>query len=123
MRDRRKGKTMTLDEAIGDMRAAHEADMDFILSSNDLKDVIGYLEELKRYRENAGLRELIEIAGEEAEKTSRSEFKCKLDRMHVGTLDVNGLEMKVYAGYLVGYVVSGRNGEKSIKHKMTLIEV
>lgn len=114
---------MTLDEAIGDMRAAHEADMDLVVSSNDLKDVIGYLEELKQYRENAGLRELIEIAGAEAEKTSRSEFKCKLDRMHVGTLDVNGLEMKVYAGYLVGYVVSDRNGKKSIKHKVTLIEV
>lgn len=123
MRDRQKGKIMTLDEAIGDMRAAHEADMDLVINSDDLKDVIGYLEELKRYRENAGLRELIEIAGEEAEKTSRSEFKCKLDRMHVGTLDVNGLEMKVYAGHLVGYVVSGRNGEKSIKHKVTLIEV
>lgn len=40
---------MTLDEAIGDMRAAHEADMDLIISSDDLKDVIGYLEELKQY--------------------------------------------------------------------------
>lgn len=114
---------MTLDEAIGDMRAAHEADVSYILTSNDLMDVIGYLEELKQYRGNAGLRELIEIAGAEAEKTSRSEFKCKLDRMYVGTLDVNGLEMKVYAGYLVGYVVSDHNGAKSIKHKVTLIEV
>ena len=40
---------MTLDEAIGDMRAAHEADMDLVISSDDLKDVIGYLEELKQY--------------------------------------------------------------------------
>ena len=40
---------MTLDEAIGDMRAAHEADMDLVISSDDLKDVIGYLEELKKY--------------------------------------------------------------------------
>lgn len=40
---------MTLDEAIGDMRAAHEADMDLLISSDDLKDVIGYLEELKQY--------------------------------------------------------------------------
>ena len=41
---------MTLDEAIGDMRAAHEADMDLVISSDDLKDVIGYLEELKQLR-------------------------------------------------------------------------
>lgn len=40
---------MTLDEAIGDMRAAHEADMDLVINSDDLKDVIGYLEELKQY--------------------------------------------------------------------------
>ena len=40
---------MTLDEAIGDMSAAHEADMDLVISSDDLKDVIGYLEELKQY--------------------------------------------------------------------------
>lgn len=40
---------MTLDEAIGDMRAAHEADMDLLINSDDLKDVIGYLEELKQY--------------------------------------------------------------------------
>lgn len=40
---------MTLDEAIGDMRAAHEADVSYILTSNDLMDVIGYLEELKQY--------------------------------------------------------------------------
>ena len=40
---------MTLDEAIGDMRAAHEADMDLVISSDDLKDVIGYVEELKQY--------------------------------------------------------------------------
>lgn len=40
---------MTLDEAIGDMRAAHEADMDLVISSDDLKDVIWYLEELKQY--------------------------------------------------------------------------
>ena len=40
---------MTLDEAIGDMRAAHEADMDLIISSDDLKDIIGYLEELKKH--------------------------------------------------------------------------
>lgn len=49
MRDRQKGKIMTLDEAIGDMRAAHEADMDLLINSDDLKDVIGYLEELKQY--------------------------------------------------------------------------
>lgn len=40
---------MTLDEAIGDMRAAHEADMDLVISSDDLKDVIRYLEELKQH--------------------------------------------------------------------------
>ncbi len=114
---------MTLNEAIGDMRAAHEADMDLVISSDDLKDVIGYLEELKQYHEHAGLREIIEITGAEAEKASCSEFRCKLDRMHVGTLDVNGLEMKVYAGYLVGYVVSDHSGAKSIKHKVTLIEM
>ena len=49
---------MTLDEAIGDMRAAHEADMDLVISSDDLKDVIGYLEELKQY-----LREPQEVIG------------------------------------------------------------
>lgn len=40
---------MTLDEAIGDMRAAHEADMDLVINFDDLKDVVGYLEELKQY--------------------------------------------------------------------------
>ena len=40
---------MTLDEAIGDMRAAHEADMDLVINSDDLKDVIRYLEELKQH--------------------------------------------------------------------------
>lgn len=47
--DRQKGKIMTLDEAIGDMRAAHEADMDLVINFDDLKDVVGYLEELKQY--------------------------------------------------------------------------
>lgn len=113
---------MTLDEAIGDMRAAYEADINFILNSYDLKDVIEYLEELKKQRENVGLREIVEAVDSEVNQTHCCEFKCKLGHLHMGMLDISGLKMKVYAGALTGCVISDRNGIKSIKHKLTLIE-
>lgn len=113
---------MTLDEAIGDMRAAHEADMDLVINSDDLKDVIGYLEELKQQRENVGLREIVEAVDSEVNQTHCCEFKCKLGHLHMGMLDINGLKMKVYASALTGCVISDHNGIKSIKHKLTLIE-
>lgn len=114
---------MTLDEAIGDMRAAHEADMDLVINSDDLKDAIGYLEELRQQRKQAGLREIVEVVDSEVKQTHCLEFKCELDNLHMGTLNINGLKMEVYAGALTGCVISDHNGIKSIKHKWTLIEM
>lgn len=114
---------MTLDEAIGDMRAAHEADMDLVINSDDLKDVIGYLEELKYYRKYVWLRGIVQAADLEVNQTHFNEFKCELGHSRRGILDISGLKMGVYASDLTGYVVSDHNGEKSIKHKVTLIEV
>lgn len=114
---------MTLDEAIGDMRAAHEADMDLLINSDDLKDVIGYLEELKKQRKQAGLREIVKAVDSEVNKTHCCEFKCELGHLHMGTLNINGLKMEVYAGALTGSVISDHNGIKSIKHRLTLIEM
>lgn len=114
---------MTLDEAIGDMRAAHETDMDLLINSDDLKDVIGYLEELKKQRKQVELREIVEAVDSEVKQTHCLEFKCELGHLHMGMLNINGLKMEVYAGALTGCVISDHNGIKSIKHRLTLIEM
>lgn len=121
---------MTLEEAIGDLKAK----IDFPLTrayvsftKDDAREILVLLKELEKRREKTSkkesLKDIVIAANRLVEDDFLTDFTCQLGKDYTGTLNIDGMVFLVYAGDLVGHVVHDRDGKASVKHKITLIEM